>query len=122
MLTVLRGIIGSFALCLTSVILAEEQPTRFRTSERKNSMVGRQLESIAEELALEAAEASLQPGGQEDLAGVDGDGLVSIQGLLRTTSDSLWVAGAEMGFWNFMGTALQVDSHASPNLSDHPPS
>lgn len=35
---------------------------------------------------------------------------------ITSTTDRLWVAGAEMGVWNFLGTALQVVT-AMANLS-----
>eukprot|EP00192_Tetraselmis_astigmatica_P004521 CAMPEP_0117660632 /NCGR_PEP_ID=MMETSP0804-20121206/7070_1 /TAXON_ID=1074897 /ORGANISM="Tetraselmis astigmatica, Strain CCMP880" /LENGTH=436 /DNA_ID=CAMNT_0005467371 /DNA_START=375 /DNA_END=1685 /DNA_ORIENTATION=- len=101
MLTAVRGVLGSLVLGLSSLLWAEKpKPDKHSLVpiDRKCSMSAN-LEEIALLIKDEME--------HRDAQGLSGTRLWAFE-RMTATSDKLWVAGVEMGFWNFMGTALQA--------------
>uniref|UniRef100_A0A061R8Z7 Drug metabolite transporter superfamily n=1 Tax=Tetraselmis sp. GSL018 TaxID=582737 RepID=A0A061R8Z7_9CHLO len=97
MLTATRGILGSLILGLSSLLV--RQPV-LPPSDDARAPSGSQppAEQDPEQDPAAKFEAVSRPGGP----------IGWLKGLMSSTTDRLWLAAAEMGTWNFLGTALQA--------------
>uniref|UniRef100_A0A061R1I1 EamA domain-containing protein n=1 Tax=Tetraselmis sp. GSL018 TaxID=582737 RepID=A0A061R1I1_9CHLO len=95
MLTATRGILGSLILGLSSLLV--RQPV-LPPSDDARAPSGSQPPADPEQDPAAKFEAVSRPGGP----------IGWLKGLMSSTTDRLWLAAAEMGTWNFLGTALQA--------------
>lgn len=105
MLTAVRGILGTIVLGLGALLSFESQEKLTLAALDRKCSMSANLDDIAHILREEARQQQLLQ--QQQQAGAS-NFQQSVSQLMTATPDSIWVAGAEMGFWNFMGTALQV--------------
>jgi len=90
-LTAVRTVIQAFVLLVSDLILRRQQhgsPSKAKTQRRSSSPTSSRR--------------------QEALPSSSNNILNTISTGLQSTSSKLWIAGAELGFWNFCGSTFQA--------------
>lgn len=90
-LTAVRTVIQAFVLLVSDLVLRRQQhgsPSKAKTQRRSSSPTFSR--------------------GQEPLPSSGNNILNTISIGLQSTSSKLWIAGAELGFWNFCGSTFQA--------------
>ena len=90
-LTAVRTVIQAIALLLSDVILRQRQFTSPQKAKARRGMTSPKVSR-----------------NYDSYPAVLGTALSWLSNALQSTSSKLWVAGAELGFWNFCGSTFQA--------------
>ena len=90
-LTAVRTVIQAVALLLSDVILRQQQFTSPQKAKARRGMTSPKVSR-----------------NYNSYPAVMGTALSWLSNALQSTSSKLWVAGAELGFWNFCGSTFQA--------------
>ena len=90
-LTAVRTVIQAIALLLSDVILRQQQFTSPQKSKARRGMTSPRVSTT-----------------HDSYPAVIGNALSGLSNALQSTSSKLWIAGAELGFWNFCGSSFQA--------------
>ena len=90
-LTAVRTVIQAVALLLSDLILRQQQFTSPHKSKARRGVASPRISR-----------------NYDSYPAVMGDTLSWLSNALQSTSSKLWIAGAELGFWNFCGSTFQA--------------